>query len=154
MFERVTKNEFGGASLEQRAYARFGRAEALNHLDLARRPAAKQAYGAFFQEPWSKTSVAPRALLALHGVYSADADNGSSRQCLETLLREYPASEYRDEALMHRASWSYCHEKKPDQAMVWYRGFLASYPNHNSKDHARWFIEQLLREKRTGERRP
>lgn len=152
LYERVFRNEFENATVEQRAYARFGMGEGYTHLGLDEREKAKGVYGEFLKPPLSQSMIAPRAILALAVTHSADAEKEKCREYLERIVKDYPRSEWRAWAMMQRAYWSYAHEA-PAKGIAWYQRFLKEYPKHDWAEDARWFHEQLEVELKTGKQR-
>lgn len=80
LFERVYRNEFGHATPEQRAYARFGMGDSYFIRGIETRPEAIKIYGEFLTPPLSGVQIAPRAVLALAVAHSVNAD---SKKCIE-----------------------------------------------------------------------
>lgn len=142
LFTRVWENEFKGATQEQRAFARFGMGEAYFHMGLEGRPKAIELYAEFLKAPLSKTSIAPRAILALASSHAASAETDQAVTYLERVIQQYPSSEWRIWALYQRAFVAYVRES-PDAALAWYARFIQEYPSHEWVPKARKFMEIL-----------
>lgn len=153
LFERVFRNEFGGATPEQRAYARFGMGESYFIRGIETRPEAIKIYSEFLAPPLSSLEIAPRAILALAVAHSCNAQGKKSAEHMEKIINEYPKSEWREWALIQRAFYSYVNDK-PEVGIAWYQRFLREYPGHRWTSQAQWFIDKLEREMKTGTRRP
>ncbi|MCX7805854.1 MAG: tetratricopeptide repeat protein [Planctomycetota bacterium] len=142
LYDRVLKNEFKGATQEQRAYALYGTAKSYFFMGLEERPKAIELYGKFLEPPWNRSQIAPRAILGLACAYCADGDSPTGIKYLDYIIERFPGSEWREWALYQRAFASYVFDD-PDTALAWYAKFLREYPNHRWEEKAKVFIARL-----------
>ncbi|TQE98287.1 MAG: hypothetical protein FKY71_14630 [Spiribacter salinus] len=144
IFTRVWSRNGCEPTAEQRAYARYGMGQAVFRMELSKRPLARTYLQEFLDEPLSRSSIAPRALLALAVLESVDAETRKAIDLLDHILTTYRTSEWHDIILYNRA-FQAIYDSPREEAIRWYKRFLREYPDHELAENARGFLHDLER---------
>ncbi len=126
LFGRVWRNEFGKATLDQRAYARARLGAGYHHFFEYEK--AMEIYREFESPPLSKSIYAADALLQHAVAISKTGYPWKAMPLFEQCMARYPGTFWGMRAAYNRAFFAYCLEDPPI-ALNWCRLALRGYPN-------------------------
>jgi tetratricopeptide (TPR) repeat protein len=142
LFARVYGNEFGRATLDQRAYARARMGEGYNHLE--QREQALKVYAGFESPPLSRSIYAADALLQKAALLSRRGERKKAIRCAEVCFTKYPNTVWADWAMYQRAFFAYCSDDKRE-ARKWLRAAVGRYPRSLYRSSAETLLKRLER---------
>ncbi|MHC4916359.1 MAG: tetratricopeptide repeat protein [Planctomycetota bacterium] len=148
LFQRVWRNEFGKATLDQRAYARARLGAGHHHFFEYER--AMEVYREFESPPLSRSIYAADALLQRAVAVSKTGRPWEAMPLFERCMARYPGTFWGMRAAYNRAFFAYCLENPP-VALNWCRLALRSYPRSPWARRCRQWEERLEEKVRKGE---
>ena len=125
LFERVYRNEFKKATLDQRGYARSRMGAGLQYC--GKYDKAMEIYKEFGKKPLSGSMYAGDALLQRAATESKMGHPWKAMPLFEQCMARYPNTFWGEHAAYQRAFFSFCLEE-PRVARDWCKRALATYP--------------------------
>lgn len=149
LFERVRRNEFKGATLDQQAFARARQGAGYHHW--GEYDKAMAVYADFDNPPLSKSIYAADALLQKATATSKMGEPWQAMRLFEKCIAQYPGTFWGERAAYNRAFFAYCLED-PKVALRWCHFALRTYPNAEKTKRCKQWVDIL--EKKVAEGKP